>query len=526
MKWKLAIGRFLRDTRGGATSIAAVGVTIMTLGGGALIIDHNRMVGQRDILQSASDAASLAATLELNRLPDTASAADARTRVEGVARKYAVLNVLANAAVPDISAQDVSISFDIDHGTRIVNATVQADIAKTLVAGWLHGVSGPGTVQTVSGVESLDRTVEVVLAVDVSRSMNLDLDENRVGWEDSASRMAIVKEAARALVSTLASESSEGVAFGIVPWDVKVRLNRKMREAWAAEGWAVYPRSRHYAVTYRCAPNRTCTSRAANNTLPATPPEEWAGCLDEHRVTEGHANLTPDSDWFDHPSHKAFAQGIFPPAFGRAYECMREPTPGNFAKQYCYGEDIDSVPHVIPGHAPQSCGNGRRPMLPLTTDRAEVDEFIDLLKPADGATYSALGLLWAQRLLTPDWKDVWGGAVHPMDNSDKVHKAIVLLTDGEDSQCGKYDRSCRRSNLGYLRAPVCTAVKAAGTEIFVVAAMPRGEIKDWFGRRLTDCSSQGEGNGTYVFLGHDDGESIKAAFVEIARQLRGVRRIY
>ena len=57
-KIKGTAGRFLRDTRGGATSIAAVAVTIMTMGGAALIIDHNHLVGQRDILKSASDAAS------------------------------------------------------------------------------------------------------------------------------------------------------------------------------------------------------------------------------------------------------------------------------------------------------------------------------------------------------------------------------------------------------------------------------------------------------------------------------------
>ena len=56
--------RFLRQTRGGATSIAAVGVTMIALGGAALIVDHNHLVGQRNILQSAADAASLAATLE------------------------------------------------------------------------------------------------------------------------------------------------------------------------------------------------------------------------------------------------------------------------------------------------------------------------------------------------------------------------------------------------------------------------------------------------------------------------------
>lgn len=72
-------GRFLRDARGGVAGICAAGIILMTLGGTALIIDHNHLVGQRDILKSAADAASLAATLRLNQQPGTLSDDDMRT---------------------------------------------------------------------------------------------------------------------------------------------------------------------------------------------------------------------------------------------------------------------------------------------------------------------------------------------------------------------------------------------------------------------------------------------------------------
>ena len=58
---------FLRDIRGGATAIVAAAVTVLTLGGTALLGDHLWLIDQRDTLNSASEAATVAATLEIDR---------------------------------------------------------------------------------------------------------------------------------------------------------------------------------------------------------------------------------------------------------------------------------------------------------------------------------------------------------------------------------------------------------------------------------------------------------------------------
>ena len=62
--------RFVRGTDGGATAIAVAVVTVMTVGGAALITDNVRLVSQRDTLKTASEAAGVAATLEMARLLD------------------------------------------------------------------------------------------------------------------------------------------------------------------------------------------------------------------------------------------------------------------------------------------------------------------------------------------------------------------------------------------------------------------------------------------------------------------------
>ena len=108
-----------------------------------------------------------------------------------------------------------------------------------------------------------------------------------------------------------------------------------------------------------------------------------------------------------------------------------------------------------------------------------------------------------------------------------LRKAIVLLTDGEDTHCGKGNYDCRSSSIGIARSGACDEAKDEGTEIFVVAAMRRDQVADDFKMSLTACSSASDNpDGTYVFLENSTKEELTAAFSDIANQLRSVRRVY
>ena len=257
---------------------------MIALGGTALIVDHNHLVGQRDILQSAADAASLAATLELERVTSSDTDEEVEARIFPIARKYAVLNVLGNVADADLTAENVGVTFNFDRDSRTVARVHRGpDTGRTLFSNWLYDYLGTGTMKTQSGVEAVATTVELVLAIDLSDSMNLDLAGSRVGHADSKSRMSIVRAAATDLVEVLMTDAATEVAVGIVPWDFAVRLTATARATWVSEGWAEYPDSRHYALTYACAPGSACSDTAQDDDLPDTSPEEWEGCLDEHR---------------------------------------------------------------------------------------------------------------------------------------------------------------------------------------------------------------------------------------------------
>ena len=60
--------RFCHDTSAAATALMGVAVVVMSVGAGAFITDHLWVVDQRDRLKSATDAASIAAMVEMNSI--------------------------------------------------------------------------------------------------------------------------------------------------------------------------------------------------------------------------------------------------------------------------------------------------------------------------------------------------------------------------------------------------------------------------------------------------------------------------
>ena len=533
--------RFLRDVGGGATAIVAGGVAVMAVGASALIVDHNWLVDQRDVLKKASDAAAVAATMELRRLPAGTTDEVLQATLQKVAESYVLLN-LAYLPEERLARAKDSLTVEVtpNRATSTVDVAASADLGGTLFTRHLPlagSYTGPEEIAVAAKVESLTVPIEAVLAIDVSLSMDSALDGLSAGLRINQvhleSRLEIVKRAASNLVDILDPNEENLVAISVVPWQVNVRLGETQRRNWEANGWAEYPHSRHYDAAYACKPDGACTATAQDDSLPADPGEDWAGCLDEHRVDNlGHADLPAAEDLLDVPSDLAFAQAIFPSLEAKAYACLTPPLPGNFHYQICYGDDPHDSGRVHDGRLPQwDCGNDMPSILPLTSDRASIDAAIDALDGVGQRTYSSLGILWGQRLLMHDWKGVWGDDVHPVDPTTGItegtRKAIVLLTDGEDNPCGRSDPFCTTNSVGLVRDTACTAAKAEGTEIFVVAAMHPDKVSGDLAASLRACSSEADNpDGTYVFLNNADAQSLEAAFADIAEQLRVYRRVY
>ena len=534
---------FVDDTRAGATAIAAAAVTVMTVGASALIIDHVWLVDQRDVLKTAADAAAIAATLEIDRQLEKdpgISDEDLKAALYPVAARYVFHNLLH---LPDErlkrAAETIKVEIaELDRAQRTVKVTAEADLGGTLFSRalpLLGNYEGPETTVAHAGVDSESTPVEVVLAIDVSNSMGLTLKGGTWAHLASNSRMGIVKRAAKELVTVLEPDAYSRVAVGIVPWDISVRLDAHSASAWTRKRWARYPDKRTYPYPWKCG---TCVVAPVVDDLPDDPPSEWRGCLEEYRVGAGDTASLPDATaaaLFATPARSPFAQHFFPSWPVRAYrdrDASEWPTGALFLSYQPY--------ETQPRLAQDGCSADHPTLFALSTERAAVERAIDALSPAESVTYSSLGVLWAQRMLEPDWKSVWGGAVHPADPATPGHaglrKAIVLLTDGNDSYCEFEIQgvACADVGLTISRADACAQAKARGTEIFVVAAMnPRG-ISGALGQGLRACSSESDDaypegtrrpGATYVFLNNEDPQSLEAAFADIAKQLRTLRKV-
>ena len=541
-----ALGCFLLGTRAGATSIVTAAVAVMSVAGFAFIVDHIWLVDQRDLLKSAASSAAIAATKEMDRRlvasPDITQA-ELATALTPVAKNYIELNLAHLSRDRLTRAKEtlvVTVTPDRTRGT--VDVATTADLGGTLFSRHLPVLSnykGPATVGTKAGVETEVTPVEAVLAIDVSTSMR-----NKLGGVLPApgqkSRLDIVKDAAKTLVNILRPSQHNRVAIGVVPWHFTVRLADAMATEWSTKRWARYPTERTYGVSYECHEHEsasTCSPDAVTAELPESAPEDWEGCLDGHRMGgSGTSAANPEvADLFTTPSADPFSQAYYPSLYGFQYECLPWDTADDYPSGYdshdCY-DLYDPNNYRSTRHEPQyGCEDTHPTLLPLSTDRTTIIGAIDGLSPVGDWTYSALGILWGQRMLLSTWRRVWGGTVHPVDPASAagkgVRKVIVLLTDGHDNICGDDNHACTDSTIGISRTDACTQAKNAGIEIFVVAAMLPSGISTDFGTSLTECSSESDDSDlTYAFLNNATPESLQTAFESVANQLRVVRRVH
>ena len=105
------------------------------------------------------------------------------------------------------------------HGAR-------ADLGGTLFSRHLAlagNYKGPERVLAKTGTECSGGIIEVVLALDVTASMNAAIDKSVP--QDDNQRMPVAIEAAKTLVEELHSGCDDtDVVIGVVPWDKTVRL--------------------------------------------------------------------------------------------------------------------------------------------------------------------------------------------------------------------------------------------------------------------------------------------------------------
>jgi len=184
----------------------------MTTLGAALLIDHVWLIGKRDALKTATDAAAIASTQALHNNP-----AISDEELQAIADRYVLLNLVKNIPDQELDKEDVIVTLEINRPAGIVNVETRAPIGGVLME-FLHDAI-PGDMFARAGAESFSQPVAVVLAIDASESMNLDLAGK---LSQTPSRLDIVMDAALELVNILEPDPATPVLLGIVPWNEMV----------------------------------------------------------------------------------------------------------------------------------------------------------------------------------------------------------------------------------------------------------------------------------------------------------------
>lgn len=165
----------------------------------------------------------------------------------------------------------------------------------------------------------------------------------------------------------------------------------------------------------------------------------------------------------------------------------------------------------------EACDDGNYPVLrPLSTDRVAVRNAIDQLRSTRSWTYSASGLHAAREELEAA--------------EEEMHRALVLLTDGEDTRdskgaaCGPGRGVPPGPKCLNPRREACAAAKAADIEIFVIAAMAPQHVSGVLGRELRACATTDDAS--HVFINNATAADLRTAFSTIGGRLKALRKIY
>ncbi|MGF1610113.1 MAG: pilus assembly protein TadG-related protein [Kiloniellales bacterium] len=106
--------------------------------------------------------------------------------------------------------------------------------------------------------------------------------------------------------------------------------------------------------------------------------------------------------------------------------------------------------------------------LPLTAEKSTITATIDALEAA-GSTRTDIGMVWGWRVLSPQWRDLWGGdPTLPLDyDTPLMEKVAIIMTDGENTPQHTYDPLTVSQTNNQLAAE-CTAMKAQGITIYTI----------------------------------------------------------
>ncbi|MEZ5874242.1 MAG: TadE/TadG family type IV pilus assembly protein [Hyphomicrobiales bacterium] len=458
---RLGLGQFARNRKGSVAILFGLAIIPIILGVG-IGIDYGRALFVRDRMNDAVDAAALA----IGSWPGMGEA-----ELKAKAQQYFAANY-PPSELGTVGKLDVSFSGD----NIIVSVTGSVPTTFMHLANFSSVDVGAQAVVTKK-----ERNIELALVLDTTGSMAY------------SGKMSAMQTAAKTMVQDLfkSKSGSDSLKIAVVPFSAAVNIGSDKDNS----GWLdtkTYSSMSDVAMedhNFKHGESNLGLYKDLNN-------RKWAGCVRER--------AGDDYELTDAPPTSGAQASLFTP-----YLAPDEPDGDHDDGKYYYNNYIDDGncgtgqgninPKTCQRYtgkykgATASTSGGRGPdfncpiraMTELTDNQGQVISGIEELQPS-GSTVIPAGLLWGWRALSPGEPYTQGAAY----NNEKYVKAIVLLTDGENSvnggtnghnesvynafgyaaegHLGSTNGSNAESTLDSKTATVCNSIKAKGILIYTI----------------------------------------------------------
>ncbi len=401
-------------------------IGFMIIGFAGVLSDYGRAQVAQSRLQSALDAAALAAAKHIPK-PNIA-----KTEV----RKYfdANFNNL-------MSANLVNFTANVVNGDQL-NVTAVAEIDTVIMQ--IFGTEKM-TIEGSSGVQMGGESVEIVFVLDNTGSMD-------------AENMPVLKTSMRDFINDVFDDPfmNQNLEMGIVPFANAVNIETT-RPTWIeAENFHWGP-----VVWSGCVAARWKNGRDTTDDPPSVQKymKHYWPCYDDKEFADPNAGSHPNMWYGTDPAGK---------------NCQIGP---GMTYQAGLGEDLGPL---------RDC-EALQPIVPMVNQKAPLLKTVNAMDGV-GSTQITTGLSWGWNMLSPRWRGVWGGYMNaknlPKDyNFDKTTKHLVLVSDGAnilftaysaygpigDANLGTTNRDAGQDEVDRRTLILCDKIKANNIRLYTIA---------------------------------------------------------
>ena len=510
-----------------------VGVcAILLVGAVAVAVDIGRGQVAQSKLQAALDSAGLAAGAMVGQNLD-------EEHLKPEAQKYLDANFVGSTIGATIQTFDLDLSED----QSIVTLNATASLPTTFMK-----IFGRNTMQVAAQTEITRETtgLEVSVVVDITGSMNEEVGGSPV---DHTHKINALRTAGKDLINILFGSHAtvDDLWVGVVPFSQTVNIGTD-HAAWMSDLTNYTDQiycSGPTSGTPKC-PTDALTINAAGVSTRTNPitrvdrymfssnagwyfsPHSWRGCILERwasgkDITDDTADTEKWATYFVPDTSTAELD-----PFGNNSNNWR-----SNAGNYQVALDRDGNTSIDEHSANAGCPEN--PITPLTNVKADLITAFDNLLWPTGNTHINVGAAWGWRLISPKWRDKWGGAMDtnnlPLDYDEPLsQKAMILMTDGINTMgqdmtaygwlnaghLGTTSSSTATTKLNTKTKAICDAMKAKGVLIYSIVF---GNGSDTTSKNMMKyCASQAD----YYFFS-PSAAALQTAFRAIGDSLSKLR---